>query len=126
MKKRSSGASQRQLRVGEQVRHIIAETLQRGHFHDEALLDAARVTVSEVRVSPDLKTAKAFVISLGGSEMEKILPALNEAAPYFQQEVNRKASLKFTPKIQFVTDSSFDEAEHIEKLLRNLPKSSEA
>ncbi len=125
MKQRSSGASQRQLRVGEQIRHVIAETLQRGHFHDEALLDAGRITVTEVRVSPDLKHAKTFVMPLGGFDIESVLLALNEAAPYFQQEINRKTSLKFTPKVHFVPDPSFAQAERIETILRNIPKSSD-
>lgn len=117
------GPSQRQLRVGEQLRHMIAETLQRGHFDDEALLDqAASVTVSEVRVSPDLKKAKAYVIALGGRNMDAILPALNEAAPYFQKEINRKSELKFTPRITFVLDASFDEAQRIERILDSLPE----
>ncbi|NCC22131.1 MAG: 30S ribosome-binding factor RbfA [Alphaproteobacteria bacterium] len=115
-------ASQRQLRVGEQIRHVIAETLQRGHFHDEALLDAGRVTVAEVRVSPDLKHAKAYVMTLGGEDMDDILPALNDASSYFQQEVNRKTALKFTPRICFVRDDTFDEADRIEKILRDIPK----
>ncbi len=120
-----SGASQRQLRVGEQLRHVIAETLQRGHFHDEALIESNRVTVTEVRVSPDLKQAKAYVMSLGGEDMDSILPALNESASYFQQEINRQTNLKFTPRISFVRDKSFDNAERIENLLKNIPKSSD-
>ena len=112
--------SQRQLRVGEQLRHIIAETMNRGHFHHEALMDAGRVTVAEVRVSPDLKHAKAYVMSLGGAYMESILPALNEEAYVFQKEVSRQSSLKFTPKIIFVRDESFDEAQRINDLLRTV------
>ncbi|MCB1650976.1 MAG: 30S ribosome-binding factor RbfA [Alphaproteobacteria bacterium] len=112
--------SQRQLRVGEQLRHIIAETMNRGHFHHEALMDAGRVTVAEVRVSPDLKHAKAYVMSLGGADMESILPALNEEAYVFQKEVSRQSSLKFTPKIIFVRDESFDEAQRINDLLRTV------
>lgn len=116
-----SGPSQRQLRVGEQLRHLIAETLQRGHFQDEALLDqASLITVSEVRTSPDLKNATAFVLSLGGENMETILPALNEAAPYFQKEVGRSLNLKFTPRIKFVKDESFEEASRIDNILNNL------
>lgn len=115
------GPSQRQLRVGEQIRHIIAETLQRGHFHDAVLLDAASlVTVTEVRPSPDLKHATAYVIPLGGKDIEHILPALNEAAPEFQKEINRKANLKFTPKLRFKSDDSFDEAQKMDALLDNL------
>lgn len=113
--------SQRQLRVAEQLRHVIVEVLQRGHFHEEALLDgSSNVTVSEVRVSPDLKHATAYVMALGGRDMEHIMPALNDEAPYFQKEINRKLHLKFTPKIRFVTDDSFDEADKIEKILHDL------
>lgn len=119
----SSGPTQRQLRVGEQLRHIIAETLQRGHFDDEALLDnAANVTVSEVRVSPDLKKATAYVIALGGGNMEHILPALNDAAFYFQKEISHKLNLKFTPRVSFVVDHSFEEAQRIERILDSLPE----
>ncbi len=118
-----SGPTQRQLRVGEQLRHMIAETLQRGHFDDEALIDdAPNVTVSEVRVSPDLKNATAYVMSLGGAHMDEILPALNDAAPYFQKEINRQSELKFTPRLSFVRDHSFEEAQRIEEILHNLPE----
>lgn len=116
----SKGPSQRQLRVGEQLRHIIAETMARGHFHHEALLDAGRVTVAEVRVSPDLKNAKAYVMSLGGANMDEILPALNEEAHVFQKEIGRQQNLKFTPKVKFVRDESFDEAQKIDELLRTV------
>ena len=118
----SGEISQRQLRVGEQIRHIIAETLSRGHFHHEALMDAGAITVTEVRVSPDLKHATAYVMSLGGLNMEEILPALNESAHIFQKEVARGARTKFTPRIRFTTDNSFDEAQRIEDLLRDIPK----
>ena len=117
----SAGPSQRQLRVGEQLRHVIAETMQRGHFHDPLLVDAAPlVTVSEVRVSPDLKNATAYVMALGGSNMDEILPALNDVAAYFQKEVSRQLDLKFTPRIRFVTDRSFDEGNKIDNILKNL------
>lgn len=113
--------SQRQLRVGEQLRHIIAETLHRGHFQNIHLLDAsANVTVSEVRPSPDLKHARVYVMALGGQDMDKILPALNEEAHIFQKDIARSASLKFTPRVKFVTDESFANAEHITNLLRGV------
>ncbi len=118
---RSKGPSQRQLRVGEQLRHIIAEVMSRGHFHNEALLDA-HVTVAEVRVTPDLKQAKAYVMSLGGADMDKILPALNEDAYVFQKEISRQSNLKFTPKIRFVRDESFDEAQKIDQILRGVSR----
>ena len=116
---KSKGPSQRQLRAGEQLRHIIAETMTRGHFHNETLLDA-NVTVAEVRVTPDLKNAKVFVMSLGGQDMDIILPALNEEAHVFQKEIGRQQSMKFTPKVQFVRDESFDEAQKIDDILRNV------
>ena len=112
-------ASQRQLRVGEQLRHIIAETLLRGHFHNTALLDGG-ITVSEVRVSPDLKHAKAYVMTLGGKNLEAVLEALNEETHEFQREINRQTNLKFTPKVKFVEDTSFDEASKIDNILKNL------
>ncbi len=120
---RHTEPSQRQLRVGEQIRHIVADTLQRGHFHDPVLLDAGRVTVTEVRVSPDLRHATAYVMTLGGEDMDAVLPALNEAAPVFQQAVNKQTDLRNTPKIRFVTDESFATADRIESLLRALPES---
>lgn len=115
-----NGPSQRQLRVGEQLRHLIAETLQRGHFHSEALLDAGKVTVTEVRVSPDLKQATAYVLALGGENMDAILPALNEAAVVFQKDFSRKLQLKFTPKLRFRIDDSFDNATRLDSILSNL------
>lgn len=118
-----TGLTQRQLRVGEQIRHTLSETLQRGHFHDAVLIDEApNVSVSEVRVSPDLKRATAYVITLGGKGMDEILPALNEAAPYFQKEINRQLNLKFTPRVSFVIDHSFEEAQKIERILDSLPE----
>lgn len=113
--------TQRQLRVGEQIRHAISETLQRGKFDDLVLLDASHnVTVSEVRISPDLKNATAYVMSLGGSRMDEILPALNNAAPYFSKEIGRKVKMKFTPRVKFVIDETFDEAQKIDSLLKNI------
>lgn len=116
----SKGPSQRQLRVGEQIRHIIAETMSRGHFHSEALMDAGRITVAEVRITPDLKNAKAYVMSLGGANMDEILPALNDEAHVFQKEIGRQQNMKFTPKVRFVRDESFDEAQKIDDLLRSV------
>ncbi len=120
---RGAEPSQRQLRVGEQLRHAISETLQRGNFHDELLINSAHeVTVSEVRASPDLKKATVYVISLGGKDMESLLPALNESAAYFQKEIGNKLDLRFTPRIHFVVDHSFEEAQRIEKILDSLPE----
>ncbi|MGH1397694.1 MAG: 30S ribosome-binding factor RbfA [Alphaproteobacteria bacterium] len=113
------GPSQRMLRVGEQIKHIIAEVLQRGHFGHEALLNGA-VTVSEVRVTPDLRNARAYVMSLGGVDMDEILPALNAEAQQFSKAINSQSNMKFTPKVQFVRDESFEEAQRIDALLRDV------
>ncbi len=113
------GPTQRQLRVGEQLRHIIAETMARGHFQDEALLDA-HVTVAEVRVTPDLRQATAYVMSLGGRDMEEILPALNAESNVFQKDIGRQLNMKFTPKVRFLRDESFDEAQRIDEILRTV------
>jgi ribosome-binding factor A len=113
--------SQRMLRVAEQIKEVLAQSLLRGHFHDPVLLDAAAsVTVTEVRVSPDLKYATAYVISLGGKNMEEILPALNEEAYGFQKEINRQTQLKFTPKLQFRMDDTFDKVSRLEGIMHNL------
>lgn len=117
----NQGPTQRQLRVGEQMRHIMAETLQRGHFHNEVLLNmASDVTVTEVRPSPDLRHATAYVISLGGHDMDKILPALNDCAPAFQKDINAKANLKFTPRVRFILDTSFEKAQKLDELLSTI------
>lgn len=124
MKHRTKEPSQRQLRAGELLRHIIAETMQRGHFHSEALRKAKAVTVSEVRCSPDLKNATAYVMSLGGDNMDEILDALNDEKNIFQKDIGRNSSMKFTPRVRFKADETFDEAERIETLLKsvNIPK----
>lgn len=117
----SKGPSQRQLRVGEQLRHIIAEVMQRGHFHDSALINmSGNVTVTEVRPSPDLKQATAYIIPLGGKNIEEILPALNKDSAIFQKEINRQSSMKFTPRITFKMDTSFDNAQRLENILGNI------
>ncbi len=112
--------SQRQLRVGEQIRHILAETMQRGHFNQPVLIDLNLVSISEVKISPDLKHATAYVMSLGGANMEEILPALNKDKNVFRKEIARSARLRFTPTIRFVADNSFDEAQKIENILRDI------
>lgn len=118
------GPSQRQLRVGEQIRHIISETLQRGHFNSELLLNKSNtVIVSEVRPSPDLRHARAYVMSINGEGIEELLDALNDNAHVFQKDIGRSVNMKFTPRVKFVTDTSFDEAQHIENLLRDVKRS---
>lgn len=117
---KAKAPSQRQLRVGEQIRHIVSEVMQRGLFHKDGLLSANHITVSEVRTSPDLKNATAYVIGHGDKNMDSILKALNEESHIFQKEINRQSNLKFTPKIRFVVDHSFEQAQRIEDILKEV------
>ena len=116
-KSSAPGASQRQLRVGEQVRHAIAEILAQGSVHD-ADLEGHIITVPEVRMSPDLKLATIYVMPLGGRDTEVVLAALERNKKFLRGEVARRVNLKFAPDLRFRADERFDEAERIEKLLR--------
>jgi len=113
----AEGKSVRLLRVGEQVRHALSEILTRGEVHDETLAKHM-VSVTEVRMSPDLKHATAFVKSLLGKEDEAVLKALRTNTAYLQKEVARRVNMKNASKIKFITDESFDEGSHIDTLLR--------
>jgi len=106
--KRKQPEGQRQLRVGEEIRHVVSSTLQRGGFDDPALINSSLITVTEVRISPDLKNATVFVMPLGGHDVDIILPALNEHAHHFQRELARQMQMKFTPRLKFTTDDTFD------------------
>ena len=108
--------SQRQLRVGEELRHVLAELLTRGHWREPGLA-AARFTVSEVRISPDLRHAVVFVTELGGELRPERLEALQRVAPQLRGEVTRRMRLKYAPDLAFRPDRSFAEAAHIEALL---------
>jgi ribosome-binding factor A len=114
----SEGRSVRLLRVGEQVRHILSEILARGDVHDEVLASHT-VSVTEVRMSPDLKHATVFVKSLLGQDEEAVLKALRTNTAYLQREVAKRVQLKFAAKLKFLADESFDEGSHIDKLLRD-------
>jgi ribosome-binding factor A len=109
--------SQRQLRVGEEIRHLLARALERGDLHD-AVLDTVPVTVAEVRVSPDLRHATAYVMSLGGLRLDEVLAALEKNAWAFNKMVARALALRYTPTLKFVADETFDEASHIDAVLR--------
>lgn len=115
---RGSGRSpgQRQLRVGEELRHALAEVFARGGLRDPALKDAS-VTVTEVRISPDLRNATAFVTPLGGGDATALLAALARAAPYVRGQIGRMMRLRFTPAIAFELDTSFDRVSYIDALL---------
>ncbi|HXZ02048.1 MAG TPA: 30S ribosome-binding factor RbfA [Stellaceae bacterium] len=108
--------SQRQLRVGEELRHALARLLQRGELRDPALQGAA-VTVTEVRVSPDLKNATAYVMPLGGRHSAEVLAALARSAGYLRGQLAREVPLRFSPALSFALDTSFDHASRINELL---------
>lgn len=110
--------SVRLLKVGEQVRHILSELLLRQQVHDE-VLSAHTVSVTEVRMSPDLRLATAFVKSLLGSDEAAVLKALQTNTAYFQKEVAGRLKLKYAAKIRFTADESFDVASHIDQLLND-------
>ncbi len=114
----SEGRSVRLLRVGEQVRHILSEILMRGDVHDD-VLTSHTVSVTEVRMSPDLKHATAFIKSLLGANEEAVLKALRTNTAYLQREVAKRVQLKFAAKLKFLADESFDEGGHIDALLRD-------
>ena len=111
------GPSQRQLRVGEEIRHLLAELLERGNMRDPDLREAT-ITVTSVDISPDLRNATAYVMPLGGGDKERLLAALKRAAPWFRGRVSEKAGLRSAPEIRFAIDQTFDEADKIGALLR--------
>jgi ribosome-binding factor A len=113
----AEGKSVRLLRVGEQVRHILAEILMRGDVHDDTLA-VHTVSVTEVRMSPDLKHAVVFVKPLLGADEDKVLKALRTNTAFFQSEVAKRVNLKYAAKIKFLPDDSFDEGARIDALLR--------
>jgi ribosome-binding factor A len=116
-KKSSPGGSQRQLRVGETVRHAVADILAQGGVHDPDL-EGHIITVPEVRMSPDLKLATIYIMPLGGRDTETVIAALERNKKFLRGEVAQRVNLKFSPDIRFRADDRFDEAERIEKLLR--------
>ena len=109
--------SVRLLRVGEQVRHVLSEILARGDVHDETLAKHM-VSVTEVRMSPDLRHATIFIKPLLGQNEEAVLKALRTNTAYLQREVASRVSQKYAAKLKFLADDSFDEGGHIDKLLR--------
>lgn len=109
--------SVRLLRVGEQMRHILSEILQRGDVHDETLAKHL-VSVTEVRMSPDLRHATVFVKPLLGQDEEKVIKALRTNTAYLQREVASRVKMKYAAKLKFQADDSFDEGTRIDQLLR--------
>ncbi len=113
----TAGGSQRQLRVGELIRHEVADMLSRGDIHDQ-VIQGHMITVPEVRMSPDLRLATIYIMPLGGRDGAAVLAAFDRNKRYMRGEIARRVNLKFAPEIRFRIDERFDEAERIEKLLR--------
>ena len=112
-----SGPSQRSLRVGELVRHALADMLSRGEIHDP-VIEKHLITVPEVRMSPDMRLATIYVMPLGGKDAQPVLEALERNKKYLRGELSHRVNLKFAPDLRFRIDERFEEAERIDKLLR--------
>jgi len=110
--------SQRQLRVAEAIRHVLADLFARAVVRDPELAEA-HITVTEVRISPDLRYATAFVARLGRSDVGALMPALQRAAPFLQGEIGRALSLRYTPQLAFAADTALEAASRIDAVLRS-------
>jgi ribosome-binding factor A len=117
-RRRARPPSQRQLRVGEEVRHALVRVLERGKLRDPGL-EGVAVTVTEVRMTPDLRRAHVFVTPLGGGPAESVLAALARARSFLRRQVAQAVNLKYVPDMDFAADDSFDQAGRIETLLAN-------
>jgi ribosome-binding factor A len=113
-----SGGSQRQLRVGELVRHALADMLTRGDVHDP-VIERHMITIPEVRVTADLRLATIYVMPMGGRDAEQVVAAFERHKKYLRAEIAHRINLKFAPDIRFRIDDRFAEAERIDKLLRS-------
>ena len=114
--KTGKGPTQRMLRVGELVRHKVSELLIRGEIHDDVLASHV-VSISEVRISPDLKLATAYVMPLGGKDTDKVIAALERHKKFIRAEVAQTLDLKYAPDIRFREDETFEEVSRIDRLL---------
>ena len=112
------GPSQRQLRVGEALRHAIAEILRDNEIHD-ADLDGVSVTITQVKPSPDMRYATVYCEPLGGGNAQTVIAALNRHKGFLRGEMGHKIAMKFTPELRFVEDESFAEAQKIEDILKS-------
>ena len=112
----AKGPTQRMLRVGEQIRHVLAELLARGEIHDQFLASQV-ITIPQVRMSPDLRIATAYVMPLGGEDIPEVIAALNRHARFIRGHVASMLSLQFSPEVRFRHDETFSEVMRIEQLL---------
>ena len=111
-------SSQRPLRVGEEIRHALSDIFLRGECNSRDLFDVT-VTISEVRVAPDMKNATVFIMPLAGQNKETILAALKDSAPEIRHHVSKRVKLRYTPKLHYSIDESFDAAQRIETILKS-------
>jgi ribosome-binding factor A len=116
LKKRDAGPTQRQLRVAEEVRHVLAGLFERRDFRDPELAEA-QITVTEVRLTPDLKHAQVYVSRLGRSDVDALLPALKRAAPFMRGQVAHAVQLRYTPDLHFQPDHALEYAMKIDRLM---------
>ena len=117
-RRRGEGPSQRQLRVGEELRHVLVRILARGELHDPDLA-GQQVTVTAVHVSPDLGNATAFVVPFAGGDVKALVAALNRAAGYFRAQIAQEIQLRYVPAVRFQPDRSFEHADRIDRLLHD-------
>ncbi len=118
MKKKTAGPTQRQLRVAEEIRHVLAGVFARREFRDPELADA-EITVTEVRISPDLKHATVFVTRLGRSDVDLLLPAMKRAAAYLRGQVAHALRLRYAPELHFQPDTALEYAMQIDRLMHD-------
>jgi len=121
IKKDNTTKSQRQLRVGEELRHLISNALHRETFYD-AVLESNNITVTEVNVSPDLKNAKVFIMPLGGENKIEVLESLNRIKGYIQKIISSEIQLRQIPRLSFVIDTTFEYANKIDNIIKNINK----
>ena len=121
IKKDNTTKSQRQLRVGEELRHLISNALHRETFYD-AVLESNNITVTEVNVSPDLKNAKVFIMPLGGENKIEVLESLNRIKGYIQKLISNEIQLRQIPRLSFVIDTTFEYANKIDNIIKNINK----
>ena len=114
----TKGPTQRMLRVGEMVRHKLSELLSRGEVHDDVLASHV-ITISEVRMAPDLRLATAYIMPLGGKGAEVVIAALERHKKYIRAEIAHSLNLKFAPDVRFKFDDTFDEVSRIDALLHS-------
>ncbi|MBC6440510.1 MAG: 30S ribosome-binding factor RbfA [Rhodospirillales bacterium] len=115
-RKKPAAPGQRQLRVGEEIRHVLSYMFTRSEVHDSALMGQV-ITVSEVRMSPDLRHATCFVMPLGGENLDTVITGLERAAPYLRGEVARRVRMRVAPELNFKADHGFDHAQRVSDLL---------